>query len=74
MFGSVAHYEFEKNQIIVHVLTLLCTSHIKKTKVRGLQSASELYRQSDRCLSAKLVQTFADRGCRVVSATDPPGR
>jgi hypothetical protein len=27
---------------------------------------------SDRRLSAKLVPTFADRGCRVVSATDPP--
>jgi hypothetical protein len=25
-------------------------------------------------LSAKLVPTFADRGCRVVSATDPQGR
>jgi hypothetical protein len=25
-------------------------------------------------LSAKLVPTFANRGCRVVSATDPPGR
>jgi hypothetical protein len=24
-------------------------------------------------LSAKLVPTFADRGCHVVSATDPPG-
>jgi hypothetical protein len=36
--------------------------------------ASELYRPSDRRLSAKLVPTFADRGCRVVSATDPQGR
>jgi hypothetical protein len=25
-------------------------------------------------MSAKLVSTFADRGCRVVSATDPHGR
>jgi hypothetical protein len=38
------------------------------------KSASELYRPSDRRLSAKLVQTFADRGCSVVSATDPYGR
>jgi hypothetical protein len=44
----------------------------KKTKLRGLYSASELYRPSDRRLLAKLVPTFADRGCRVVSATDPP--
>jgi hypothetical protein len=29
---------------------------------------------SDRRLSAKLVPTFADRGCHVVSATDPHGR
>jgi hypothetical protein len=31
-------------------------------------------RPSDHCLLAKLVPTFADRGFRVVSATDPPGR
>jgi hypothetical protein len=36
--------------------------------------ASELYLQSDLRLSAKLVPTFADRSCRVVSATDPYGR
>jgi hypothetical protein len=35
--------------------------------------ASELYRPSDRRLPAKLVPTFADTGCRVVSATDPYG-
>jgi hypothetical protein len=35
-------------------------------------SASELYRLSDRRLSAKIVPAFADRGYRVVSATDPP--
>jgi hypothetical protein len=46
----------------------------KKTKFRGLWSASELYRPSDRRMSAKLVPTFAGRGCRVVSATDPYGR
>jgi hypothetical protein len=34
----------------------------------------ELYRQSDRCLLAKIVSTFADRGCHVVSVTDPYGR
>jgi hypothetical protein len=37
-------------------------------------SASELYWPSDRRLSAKLVPTFADRGCRMVSTTDPHGR
>jgi hypothetical protein len=38
------------------------------------QSASELYRPSDRSLSAKLVTIFADRGWHVVKATDPYGR
>jgi hypothetical protein len=46
----------------------------KETKLCGLYSASELYRPSDRRLLAKFVPTFADRGCRVVSATDLPGR
>jgi hypothetical protein len=35
--------------------------------------ASELYRPSDRRLSAKLVPTYVDRGCHVVSVTDPYG-
>jgi hypothetical protein len=34
---------------------------------------SELYQPSDRRLSAKLVPTFADWGCRVVSPKDPYG-
>jgi hypothetical protein len=36
--------------------------------------ASELYLPSDHCLSAKLVLTFSDRKCRVVSVTDSYGR
>jgi hypothetical protein len=39
-----------------------------------LQSVSELYQPSDHPLSAKLVPTFADRWCRVVTAADPYGR
>jgi hypothetical protein len=35
---------------------------------------NKLYRPSDCRLSAKLVPTFADRGCRVVGARDPHGR
>jgi hypothetical protein len=38
------------------------------------ESASELYRPSDRRLSAKIVPTFEDIGCHVVSVTDPYGR
>jgi hypothetical protein len=47
---------------------------LSNNKFRGFQSGSELYRPSDRPLSTKLVPTFADRGCRVVSAMDPYGR
>jgi hypothetical protein len=46
---------------------------IKKKKFPWSESASELYRPSDRRLSAKLVPTFADRGCHVVSVTNPYG-
>jgi hypothetical protein len=38
------------------------------------KSASELYRPSDRRFSAIWLPTFADRGCHVVSVTDPYGR
>jgi hypothetical protein len=38
------------------------------------ESGSELYRPSDRRLSAKWLPTFADRGCNVASVTDPSGR
>jgi hypothetical protein len=38
------------------------------------ESASELYRPSDRRLSAKRLPTFADKECHVVSVTDPFGR
>jgi hypothetical protein len=43
-------------------------------KAQWHESASELHRPSYRRLSAKLVPTFADRGCQVVSATDPFSR
>jgi hypothetical protein len=44
---------------------------IQKKQTPWPESASELYRQSDRRLSATLVLTFADRGYHVVSVTDP---
>jgi hypothetical protein len=47
---------------------------IRHEKTPWPESASKLYRPSDRRLSAKLVSTFADRGCHVVSAKDPYGR
>jgi hypothetical protein len=42
--------------------------------IKWSESVSELYRPSDRRLSAKLAPTFADRGCHVVAVTDPYGR
>jgi hypothetical protein len=39
-----------------------------------IKSASELYRPSECRLSAKLVPTFVERECRMVSAADPYGR
>jgi hypothetical protein len=41
-----------------------------QTKIPWPESSSELYRPCDPHLSAKLMPTFADRGCHVVSVTD----
>jgi hypothetical protein len=46
-----------------------------KTKLNSVASVrKQTIPTDDRRLSAKLVPTFADRGCRVVSAADPYGR
>jgi hypothetical protein len=47
---------------------------LKKKKTPWSESARELYRPGDRRLSAKWLATFADRGCHVISVTDPYGR
>jgi hypothetical protein len=52
----------KKNSTSLTQVPYICT--YSKTKLRGFGS-------SDRRLSAKLV---SDRGCRVVSATDPHSR
>jgi hypothetical protein len=57
-------YEFSYGRFMIWNLT-------KKTP--WPEPASELYRQSDRRLSAKVVPTFADRECHVVNVTDPYG-
>jgi hypothetical protein len=46
--------------------------HLNQNSVAG--STRELHRQSDRRLSTKLLQTFADRRCHVVRVTYPYGR
>jgi hypothetical protein len=45
-----------------------------KEKAPWPKSAIELYRPSVRRLSAKLVPTLADKGCHMVSVTDPYDR
>jgi hypothetical protein len=58
---------FQSQELVGHA--------VRADKTRGKspwpESASELYQPRDRHMSAKLVPTFTDRGCRVVSATDP---
>jgi hypothetical protein len=49
---------------------VLCETNKTKQQIQWSESASELYRPIDRRLSAKLLSTFADRGCNVVSVTD----
>jgi hypothetical protein len=49
-------------------------SDVKLNQTPWPESASELYRTSDCRLSAKLVPTFADRRCQVISVTDSYGR
>jgi hypothetical protein len=51
----------------------VCVYAITQTKKQTPwpESVSELYRPSDRSMSAKLISTFVDRGFHVVSVTDP---
>jgi hypothetical protein len=53
-------------------LKFFSIKNIKKTP--WSESASELYRPSDRRLSAKRLPTCADTECHVVSVTDSYGR
>jgi hypothetical protein len=68
---------WKRDRIIFEFRHILFFPHLKqeiKKKLCGFSPQSELYRPSDRRLSAKLVSTLADRECRVVSATNPHGR
>jgi hypothetical protein len=55
--------------------TCKCSKYIwiEQKKTPWSESASELYRPSDRRLSAKWLPTFADKGCQVIRVTDPYG-
>jgi hypothetical protein len=57
--GTHQQHIFMKNQLLCNI------------KLRGLSPQANY---SDSHLLAKLEQTFADRGCRVVSTTDPHAR
>jgi hypothetical protein len=78
--GFTFHFLKERNSLRIVLINseLSKTSYIyiyiyvTKNKTNSMAGVSgELYRESDRRLSAKLAPTFADRVCRVVSAADP---
>jgi hypothetical protein len=48
-----------------------CIQKQQQKKTSWPETASELYRPGDRRLSAKLVPTFADRECCMISTTIP---
>jgi hypothetical protein len=72
-------YHFHVSPSLVHVLLsqinpVYSTPSYNKQQTPWSESASELYPPSDRSLSAKWLPTFSDKGCHVVSVTDPYGR
>jgi hypothetical protein len=52
----------------------ICFPQTNEEQTLWPEFASELYLPSERRLSSKLVPTFAERKCYVVSVTDPYGR
>jgi hypothetical protein len=58
-------------EFILSILFYFCEI---KTELRGFSSQGNYTDPSDRRLSAKLVLTFTDKGCRVVSVTDSHDR
>jgi hypothetical protein len=66
-------YTLDRTAITISLI-YTCTATLKNTKKNSTpwpESASELYQPSYRRLSAKLVATFVDRRCNVVSVADP---
>jgi hypothetical protein len=75
-------YTLHRNEVRISLATVQGSDVRCKGDLTGLkeqantiypwpESARELYRPSDSCLSAKLVSTFAARGWHVVRMTDP---
>jgi hypothetical protein len=55
-----------------HVWSKVC--RFRACRTPWSESANELYQSSDHRLSAKIVPVCPDRGCDVVSVSDPYGR
>jgi CBS-domain-containing membrane protein len=73
--SRVAHKIVKPMTLVICDVQLDTTTTKKQTKqTPWSESASVLYRPSDRRLSVKLVSTFADRGCHVISVTDSYSR
>jgi hypothetical protein len=68
--ARMREYKYKKS---LRLRTSFEILNIDKKIIPWPESASEIYLPSDRHLSAKLVPNFADRGCNVVSMTDPYG-
>jgi hypothetical protein len=57
-----------------HIRLMITLLLLLLKKLHGLSPRANYTRTSDRRLSAKRLPTFADKGCHVVSVTDPYGR
>jgi hypothetical protein len=71
---SVSPANFHSTNCSILYLLGLVQQANSSCGTKWTQSASELYRSSDRRRSAKLVPTLADRGCHVISARSPSYR
>jgi hypothetical protein len=63
-----------KRSLIIRLLASFTFQDIQLKNPPWPESASELDRPSDRRFSTKLVPTFTDKRCHVVSVTNPYGR
>jgi hypothetical protein len=74
--GNGLFYSSESSQLFLELGCSCspCTGLFGGSMVWARERTIPTERPSDRRLSAKWLPTFADRGCHVVSVTDPSGR